>query len=163
MSKRQSETHIPAVGEGKRGVEGHIGYLLRQAYAVHRSRLEQALQPLGLTLPQFSVLTMLSAYPGIAGADLARLSLLTPQTICVILNNLEKAGFIRRSAHPVHRRAQCIELSPAGLLMLKNCKQRVELVEQILLQGVPAKEEEVVRRWLVQLAMTDAMPMSEPR
>jgi hypothetical protein len=52
---------VPAPGEGKRGVEGHLGYLLRQAAAAQRAKTERALADLGVTPPQFAVLTMLNA------------------------------------------------------------------------------------------------------
>lgn len=151
MSKSQSLA-IPGIGEGKRGVEGHIGYLLRQAHAAHRIRMEQALAPLGLTLPQFSVLTMLSAYPGISGADLARLSLLTPQTMSVIVNNLERAGWIHRSPHAEHGRVQQIVLTETGKEILQQSKMAVKQAEGSLLGQLSPSEEAIIRRWLVDVA-----------
>lgn len=151
MSKSLPAT-IPAVGEGKRGEQGHIGYLLRQAHAAHRIRMEQALAPLGLTLPQFSVLTMLGAYPGISGADLARLSLLTPQTMSVIVSNLERAGFLSRKPHAQHGRIQVIELTDAGRQQLAHSKEVVRQVEEALLKNVAVEDESIIRRWLVAVA-----------
>ena len=80
----------PPPGKGKRGEQGHLAYLLRQAQAATRLTLERRLADLGVTPPQFAVLTMLRAYPGLSGADLARVSLLTPQTVGVIIRNLER-------------------------------------------------------------------------
>ena len=40
---------------------------------------------------------MLKAYPGLSGADLARVALLTPQTVGVIIRNLERDGAIRKA------------------------------------------------------------------
>jgi hypothetical protein len=51
-----------------------------------------------------AVLTMLKAYPGLSGADLARVAVLTPQTVGVIIGNLERDGAIRKEPHPVHGR-----------------------------------------------------------
>ena len=79
---------IPEPGQGKRGEEGYLGYLLRQASAAQRLRMERAMADVDVTLPQFLVLTMLRAYPGISNADLARLTMLTPQTVSVIVANL---------------------------------------------------------------------------
>ena len=62
----------PLPGQGKRGEGGHLAYLLRQAQAAARLSLERALTSTGLTHPQFVVLTMLNAYPGLSGADCAR-------------------------------------------------------------------------------------------
>src|SRR5215471_4896666 len=94
----------PPPGEGKRGEQGYFSYLLRQASAASRLTLERALAELGATPPQFVVLTMLKAYPGLSGADLARVALLTPQTVGVIIRNLERDGAIRKTPHPVHGR-----------------------------------------------------------
>lgn len=146
------DTSIPEIGEGKRGEGGHIGYLLRQAHAAHRIRMEHALQGLGLTLPQFSVLTMLAAYPTASGAELARLSLLTPQTMSVIVGNLERAGMVSRRPHEVHGRIQMIEITDAGRELLARCKSAVRSAETALLANVSDSDEMAVRRWLVQVA-----------
>ncbi|TDR81514.1 DNA-binding MarR family transcriptional regulator [Paludibacterium purpuratum] len=143
---------MPAIGEGKRGEAGHIGYLLRQAHAAHRIRMEHALQDVGLTLPQFSVLTMLASYPGASSADLARLSLLTPQTLSVIVGNLARAGAVSRRPHAQHGRIQVIELTAAGESLLASGKAATQAVEAALLADIPADEERAVRHWLVQIA-----------
>lgn len=149
---RNHGTLIPAIGEGKRGKDGHIGYLLRQAHAAHRIRMEKTLQDMGVTLPQFSVLTMLAAYPDASGAELARLSLLTPQTMSVIIGNLERAEIVSRSPHAEHGRIQIIQMTPAGRRLLKRCKTAVSTAEQELLADVCAEDETVIRQWLVAVA-----------
>ena len=62
----------PKAGEGKRGPEGHLGYLVRQANVAVRAAMEKALADIDATPAQFAVLTMIVAYPGISGAELAR-------------------------------------------------------------------------------------------
>ena len=152
MKATAQTVHVPAVGEGKRGEQGHIGYLLRQAQVAHRQRMEHALADLGLTLPQFSVLTMLVAYPGASGADLARLSLLTPQTVSVIVANLERGGAIERHPHAVHGRIRQIEVTAAGKHLLVRCRSKVKAVEEELLSGLAPADEQAIRRWLVRVA-----------
>jgi len=152
MGKTTHSSSVPAVGEGKRGEQGHIGYLLRQAQTAHRQRMEKALADSELTLPQFMVLTMLTAYPGASGADLARVSLLTPQTVSVIVGNLERSGAIERQAHAVHGRIQQITVTASGKQLLASCRSKVKLVEDELLSGLSAAEEKVIRRWLVRIA-----------
>ncbi|HCA27586.1 MAG TPA: MarR family transcriptional regulator [Betaproteobacteria bacterium] len=155
MKKTQRNAPLPAVGEGKRGEQGHIGYLLRQAGAAHRLRMERALTDLAVTLPQFSVLTMLVAYPGASGADLARLSLLTPQTMSVIVSNLERNGAVSRRPHAVHGRIQHIEVTEAGRQLLAKCRARVISVEEELLADISRGDEQIIRRWLVKVALHD--------
>ncbi|MES2414959.1 MAG: MarR family transcriptional regulator [Pseudomonadota bacterium] len=151
-NNKSTRLPIPAPGEGKRGEQGHIGYLLRQAGVVHRVMMEAALADVDVTLPQFLALTMLVAYPGASGAELARLSLLTPATMSVIITNLEKAGMVMRRAHAVHGRIQHIEVTEAGKKLLAQCKLRATRAEAQLLDGVSAADEKAVRRWLAGIA-----------
>lgn len=157
MRKRRTEdpvmsrTHIPKAGEGKRGESGHLGYLMRQASVAHRHRFEAELAEIGITNPQFVVLTMLANYPGLSGADLARLSLLTPQTVSVIVANLVKAGLVARRKHAVHGRILAIEVTAAGRAMLDACRKPVQRLDTWLRQDLTLAEEQVIRRWLVRL------------
>ena len=116
---RPPKASIPRVGEGKRGQAGYLGYLVRQANGAVRGATERALVEIGVTVPQFSVLTMVNAYPGLSGADLARLTFLTPQTINVIVGNLEKAGALRKSAHAEHGRVLQLHATAKGRSLLK--------------------------------------------
>ncbi|PJG52710.1 MarR family transcriptional regulator [Bradyrhizobium forestalis] len=144
--------HIPAPGEGKRGEQGYLGYLLRQAHAAVRLTMERTLADLGVTSPQFAVLTMLNAYPGLSGADVARLTFLTPQTVGVIIRNLERDGAIAMTPHPVHGRIQQWTLTPRGAALLKACRQRVLELEKRLARGLDIKAETAIRRWLAGIA-----------
>ena len=143
---------IPQPGEGKRGEDGHIGYLLRQANTAFRIQMERALSDYGVTPPQFAVMTMLVAYPGISNADIARLSMLTPQTVSVIVGNLERAGWIMRTPHEVHGRIQQIAVTEDGRNVLAKCKKRVQVLEDALVDGLKKEEELVVKRWLASIA-----------
>ncbi len=147
-----SAVRIPEPGEGKRGEAGHLAYLLRQAAGAVRLRFERSLADLSVTPPQFLVLTMLDSYPGASGADVARLALLTPQTVHGIITNLERDGLIARSAHPVHGRVQVITLTKMGRALLARCKQRAVKTDVELKIGISPAEEVVIRRWLVNLA-----------
>jgi DNA-binding MarR family transcriptional regulator len=148
-----SRTPIPPVGEGKRGETGHLGYLLRQAAGGFRLRLDRDLADVAVTSPQFVVMTMIAAYPGLSNADLARLSMLTPQTISVIIANLLRAETVIRRHHAVHGRIQQLELTEAGQALLAKCRTRVELIEAQLSAGLSPREEAGIRRWLVAAAL----------
>src|SRR5258708_9985898 len=122
----------PPPGHGQRGETGYLGYLLRQAQAASRLAMERALADLRVTPPQFAVLTMLNAYPGLSGADLARVAVLTPQTVGVIIRNLERAGSIRKTAHPVHGRVLMWTLTRRGTALLGKCLRLVLAQERRL-------------------------------
>jgi DNA-binding MarR family transcriptional regulator len=142
----------PPPGQGKRGEGGHLGYLLRQAQAAARLTLERALGEFRVTVPQFVVLTMLKAYPGLSGADLARVALLTPQTVGVIIRNLERDRAIRKTPHPVHGRVLQWTLTPRGLKLLEKCRRQALALERRLSAGLSGTAEATIRRWLVKIA-----------
>ena len=145
-------TRPPSPGTGKRGEQGHLAYLLRQAQAATRLTLERRLADLGVTPPQFAVLTMLRAYPGLSGADLARVALLTPQTVGVIIRNLERSGAVRKTPHPVHGRVLQWTLTRRGGTLLDKCRRPVQALERRLIAGLGAKAQATVRRWLSKIA-----------
>lgn len=152
MKSNHPSSPVPAVGEGKRGVEAHAGYLLRQAAGALRGAMDRALEPAGITNPQFAVLAMLSLYPGASGADLARLSQLTPQTLTVITRNLAAAALIHRGVAAKGQRQIPYELTARGRAVLAQGKQVVAEMEAKLLAGFPAKEASIIKRWLVGVA-----------
>ena len=143
---------IPPPGQGKRGEQGYLAYLLRQAQAATRLAMERALADLGVTSPQFVVLTMLKAYPGLSGADLARVAMLTPQTVGVIVRNLERDGAIRKTPHPIHGRVLQWTVTRQGAALLEKCRRHAQAVERRLAAGLSAKAQIVIRRWLAKIA-----------
>jgi DNA-binding MarR family transcriptional regulator len=129
-----------------------LGYLVRQANVAVRAAMERALADIDATPAQFAVLTMIVAYPGVSGAALARLTFLTPQTINVIVRNLEKGGAIQKSADAIHGRILRLQATPKGQALLKRCRIRVMEIEDKLGGLVGREDEKVVRRWLVAVA-----------
>ena len=77
-----------------------LGYLLFQVMATLRPEVAAALSPMGLTLPEFVCLRMLSMSPGLSSAELARHANVTPQAMNTVLRRLE-------SAQVVHGRRRC--------------------------------------------------------
>jgi DNA-binding MarR family transcriptional regulator len=142
----------PPPGEGKRGEQGYLAYLLRQAQAATRLAMERSLADLGVTSPQFVVLTMLKAYPGLSGADLARVAMLTPQTVGVIIRNLERDGAIKKTPHPIHGRMLQWTVTRRGAALLKQCRRHADTIERRLAAGLSTKAETVIRRWLAKIA-----------
>jgi DNA-binding MarR family transcriptional regulator len=154
---------VPPPGQGKRGEQGYLAYLLRQAQAAARLTLERSLAEIGVTPPQFNVLTMLKAYPGLSGADLARVALLTPQTVGVIIRNLERDGAIQKTPHPVHGRVLQWTLTRHGLTLLEKCRRPAIELERRLAAGLNAQTLAAIRRWLAQIAADSGIASSSGR
>jgi DNA-binding MarR family transcriptional regulator len=153
-SRRAAAAALPTAGSGKRGPDGHIAYLLRQAQGAVRQALDAAFADAGLTSPQFLLLTLLDAYPGASGAELARLALLTPQTVNLVVRNLERDGLLEKTVHETHGRVLRLELTQAGQQSLRECRRQANAVEQQLLALMEPKQEPALRLWLAQVAQT---------
>jgi DNA-binding MarR family transcriptional regulator len=95
---------------------------------------------------------MLKAYPGLSGADLARVALLTPQTVGVIIGNLERDGAIRKTPHPVHGRVLQWALTRRGAALLDKCRRHAQAIERRLAAGLSTQAQAAIRRWLAKIA-----------
>jgi DNA-binding MarR family transcriptional regulator len=140
------------LGEGFRGPDGAVGYLLRQAQLTLRRALDDALRDLGLTTPQFSVLSVLDVEPGLSGAELARVSMLRPQTVNSIVLALERNGHVNRVPDPRDARVRQAELTGAGRRLLAEARTQVDEVERRMIAPLEDGQVAQLRRWLVACA-----------
>lgn len=140
------------VGEGFRGPEGRVGYLLRQAQHALRLAIGPALRDVGITAAQFQVLGVIRAEPGLSGAALARDSMLTPQSTNEIVVALERAGLLERFPDPSDRRTRRIRLTARGERAIAAGSERVHALEDRMVAQLTDDEQRQLRRWLVSCA-----------
>lgn len=152
MVKDREPSHIPEVGEAKRGPEGYLTYLLRQAHGAVRLAADRALAAEGMTQPQSAALTMIRAYDGLSAADLARLTMLTPQTINGIVRALEARGAITKRPDPVHGRILRLEVTEEGRALNARCRALTRPIEETLNGLIDPDLQPALRQWLVAAA-----------
>ena len=143
---------VTAIGEGFRGPGGRVGYLLRQAHQAFRAAAQAELAPLGLTLPQYSVLSVADAEPGLSGAELARESMLTPQTTNEIISLLVAAGLLERRADASDRRLRRMAVTQAGRDLLSRARPAVHAVERRMTASLGGANQALLRGWLTDCA-----------
>jgi DNA-binding MarR family transcriptional regulator len=140
---------VPLIGQGYRGVEGHVGYLLRQASHTLRAAIDATLRPHGLTTVQYGVLSVLAHDPGSSGADLARACNTTPQAMNGVLATLERENLIERHRHPTHGRILQATLSGEGSRRVEAANPAVREVEAAIERDFTTDEIATVKAWLV--------------
>jgi DNA-binding MarR family transcriptional regulator len=140
---------VPRIGESYRGVDGHSGYLLRQAWHAFRTAMEIALRPHNLTSPQYAVLSVLARSPGASNADLARACNTTPQAMNGVLATLERAGLIVRRPHPTHGRILQVMLTCEGEQRLAAATPGVQGLEDAIEEDLAPNEIAAIKAWLV--------------
>lgn len=142
----------PLIGQGYRGAEGHVGYLLRQACYEFRGAMELALQAQGLTAAQYTAMSVLARDPGLSGADLARACNTTPQATNGVLATLERQGLVERRAHPTHGRILQAELTGEGRRRLELANPAVRQLEAAIEDAFTPDQIAAIKTWLVQAA-----------
>src|ERR671924_953871 len=142
----------PRIGEQYRGVEGHSGYLLRQAWNAFHGAMESALRNHGLTGAQYAVLSVLAMDSGLSGADLARACNTTPQAMNGVLATLERDGLVVRHPHPTHGRIVQVSLSAEGARPLEAANPAVRRLEATIERDFTSDEIATVKAWLVESA-----------
>ena len=143
---------VPLIGERYRGVEGHIGFLLVQAWHALSAAMDTALRPHHLTPAQYGVLSVLARDPGLSGADVARACNITPQAANEVLATLERNRLIERHPHPTHGRILRATLTGEGQRRLQAANPAVRALEAAIEDGFTADEIATVKSWLVEAA-----------
>ena len=143
---------VTAIGEGFRGPDGRVGYLLRQANQAFRAAAQADLAPLGLTFPQYSVLSVADAEPGLSGAELARDSMLTPQTTNEIITLLAAAGLLERRSDAGDKRLRRMNVTEAGRDLLSRARPAVHAVERRMTASLGEGDLAALRGWLTDCA-----------
>jgi len=110
--------------------EQSVGYQLKRAQHALRLQMDNALREAGLTTPQYAALSAIEATPGLSGNKIARQCFVTPQTMNLILVNLESAGLIVRHPHPEYGRILQAYLTPVGENRLRESHQQIFAIEE---------------------------------
>jgi DNA-binding MarR family transcriptional regulator len=117
-----------------------VSYVLGRLDRALRLRLDEVLKPLGVTTPQFTALSVLRRREALSNAQLARRSLITPQSMFAVLSALERKGMIERTPAPDHGRVLHTRLTAEGRALMARCEQAVDAVERQMLEGFSAAE-----------------------
>lgn len=118
-----------------------LGYLLKEAASALRAAMEDVLRPLGMTITHYSCLELLAQRPGSSNSDLARGAFVTRQSMNVLLQTLERDGFVERpDAAPVGK-ALPARLTPKGRRSLEAASAAVRGVERRMLNGMTDAEQ----------------------
>ena len=131
-------------------MEPRLSYLIGRLDRVLRRRLAAAVEPAGLSLPAYVALSVLRGHDGLSNAQLARRSLVTPQSMSEAITQLVERGYVRRRADPNHGRVMRTELTATGRRALERCDRAVDEVEREMLGGLGSADVARLRRALEQ-------------
>ncbi|MET0830342.1 MAG: MarR family transcriptional regulator [Microbacterium sp.] len=122
-------------------LETSLGYLLKEASSALRAAMEAELRPLGMTVTHYSCLELLAQRPGQSNSELARGAFVTRQSMNVLLQALERDGYVTRpQAAPVGK-ALPTRLTPRGRRSLERASAAIRSVEVRMLSGLSEGEQ----------------------
>jgi DNA-binding MarR family transcriptional regulator len=118
-----------------------LGYLLKQASSALRAAMEEVLRPLGMTVTHYSCLELLAQRPGLSNSELARGAFVTRQSMNVLLQALERDGYVTRPAAAPVGKVLPARLTPRGRRSLATATAAVRSVEVRMLAGLTQTEQ----------------------
>ena len=132
--------------------ERSIGYLVKRVQQGLRRDCDAALKPTGLSMAQYSTLRALKAHPEASAAELARLCFVTRQSLQDVLSGLRAGGLIENADSEPRGRAQSLAVTRLGSRRLAAAHDAVFGVEDVMLQGVSARDRRTVAEVLLSCA-----------
>ena len=128
-SDREPPSFIYVVGRVQQGIRREM-----------RTRLAQC----GLSVQEYTALSVLGARPGLSNAQLARRSLVTPQSMIEILSRLERRELVVREPDPHNARILRGTLTKKGRDLLREADRGVARLQEQILADVPQRERAMV-------------------
>jgi DNA-binding MarR family transcriptional regulator len=129
-----------------------LGYLLhRVASALRAEVTATALEPVGLSFPQYICMRILSKFPERSNAELARDTGVSPQAMNMVLRSLEERALVSRPASVDSGRSLPAKLTRVGVELLARTDAGVGASEQRLMADLSAEQRREFRRILAAL------------
>ena len=119
----------------ERNYRQRSSYRVKRLFQTLRARVDEALDPLGLSMPQYGAMTVLEAEGSLSNAALARLNFVTPQTMMRIVGGLEAGGLIGRDLSGAGRSIR-YTLSEEGRRRLEEAHFLVTKIEREMIGGL---------------------------
>ena len=130
-------------GRGQR-----LTYLVKRLEMAERARMDEVLRPLGVTLHQYTALSILERREGLSSAQLARRTYVTPQAMHQLVASMERDRLIERRPDGENRRILRAWLTPHGAEVLQACHDVVDGLEERMLSALSPEEAAVFERAL---------------
>jgi DNA-binding MarR family transcriptional regulator len=125
-----------------------LGYLMYRVMTALRPAVTAELRPLGLGLPEFVCLRILSMSPGRSNAQLARDTNVSPQAMNNVLRGLQDRGVVTRPASVASGRALPAQLTAKGKALLNRAEAAVQRADERVLTKLSRAEQRELRRLL---------------
>lgn len=140
----------------------NLAVVLSDVSRLLRREFDARARDIGVTRPQWQVLTVLRRNEGVNQGGLAELLEVEPITVCRMVDRLQEADLVERRADPADRRSWRLFLTGKAQELLAQLRPFAdEMIEEALV-GVAEGDRAAVRRALEQMRQNLSRRPAEP-
>lgn len=126
-------------------MEDNVGSMLAQVARLMRRSFDERARSIGVTRPQWQVLSLLSRHEGINQGGLAEMLEVEPITLGRMIDRLQEAAMVERRPDPADRRAWRLFLTPKGNGLIDQMRPLAVETLETALDGVePLQREQLM-------------------
>jgi DNA-binding MarR family transcriptional regulator len=123
-------------------MEDNIGTMIAQVARLMRRSFDERARTIGVTRPQWQVLSLLARNEGINQGGLADILEVEPITLGRMIDRLQEGALVERRADPTDRRAWRLFLTPKGNELIDQMKPLAFETFETALDGVDAVQRD---------------------
>lgn len=122
-------------------MERRVGTVLAQVARLMRRAFDERAREIGVTRPQWQVLSVLLRHEGIKQGGLAEILEVEPITAGRMIDRMQDAGLVERHADPADRRAWRLYLSQRGREIIERLQPLARETSDAALSGLSEEEK----------------------
>lgn len=140
----------------------NLAAVLADVSRLIRREFDARARDIGVTRPQWQVLTVLRRNEGVNQGGLADLLEVEPITVCRMVDRLQEADLVERRADPADRRSWRLYLTAKAQDLLGQLRPFADDVVEEALVGIAAGDRIVLRQSLEQMRQNLSRRPVEP-
>ncbi|SFA68935.1 DNA-binding transcriptional regulator, MarR family [Poseidonocella pacifica] len=156
MVEKSSSTEITAARREPSDalLRQFAGYRMKRAYLLIQEDMARTLSPFGLRTGTFSALAVVIDSPGISQTELSHLLNIKRSGVVVVVDELERAGVLRRKPVKGDRRTNALTVTAAGRRLWGKVEKAVQEHEAAILSDLNEVEIAQLRDLLGRVSKT---------
>lgn len=139
----------------------NLGAILSDSARLMRRAFDARARAIGVTRPQWQVLSTLRRHEGVNQGKLAEYLDVEPITVCRMVDRLQEAGLVERRADAADRRSWNLYLTNRAHDLLAQLRPLADTMIEEALDGIDANERATLQRLLEKLRVNLSRRSSE--
>lgn len=136
------------MGNSRHHISRNLFFLFDQILTRRQRLLGLLLRPLGVAVPEWRVITVLSSMPGIPNGQLASLTGVDRTTLTRTVERMVQSGLVQRTQDAADQRVSLLRLTKRGEVLFERTYPLVDAQNRQVLSGLSRSEVAQVRRSL---------------